>query len=363
MNKTSERLAYVNGQLVPESQAAVSIFDVGFLYGVTLYESLRTFKHQYFLKDEHWVRLKRSLGYAGLGSLITQQVYDTVLDQTLHANIHLTDPEDDLWANFQVTPGKTFPMPLLGQADRTPTILCYTCALPHKECVNYYTHGKHVVTSLFRSPPPQCYEQRMKNRSRFPHFLSKQDAQRIDPDAFALMLDVDGFIAEGTGANIFFVLDGVLHTPTTRNILGGISRQYVMKLAAKLGLKVVEENLTLYEAYNAEEAFWTTSSYCLLPISVIDGRKIGRHYPGPVAKRLLDAWSEAVGVDIVEQARTYAHTRTSSGFSKTRCGLATWVATAIASRPRRIATAWRGKGCGSRRSLPPPRTPSRRSSP
>lgn len=300
------RLVYINGKMIPEDEAAISIFDVGFLYGVTLYESLRTFKHRYFLPDEHWLRLKRSLTYAGLPDLINRRHYDDVLQKVLESNIHLTDKADDIWVNFQVTPGKTFPMPLMAQKDKTPTIIAYSCAMPHRECARYYTEGKHAVTSLFRSPPPQCYEQRMKNRSRFPHFLSKRDADRIDKGAFALMLDTNGFIAEGTGANIFFVLDGILHTPKTRNILVGISRQHVIRLAVQLELKVVEDDLTLYEAYNAEEAFWTTSSYCILPISMIDGRKIGSAYPGPVAAKLLSAWSKNVGVDIVGQAQAFA---------------------------------------------------------
>jgi len=300
------RLVFVNGELVPEPEARISIFDVGLMYGVTLYESLRSFKHEWFLPDRHWRRLRYSLGYAGLGELITEDVYHEALAKVLDANIHLTDPADDIWVNFQVTPGGTFPMPLLGQQDAEPTVLCYTCTLPHREYARFYKEGKHAVTSLFRAPPPQCYEQRMKNRSRFPHFLSKRDAQRIDPGAFGLMLDVDGFIAEGTGANIFFVLDGVLHTPKTRNILVGVSRQYVIGLAAELGIPVVEDDLTLYEAYNAEEAFWTTSSYCILPVSMIDGRGVGETYPGPVAQRLLDLWSEKVDVEIIGQAEKFA---------------------------------------------------------
>jgi branched-chain amino acid aminotransferase len=79
-----------------------------------------------------------------------------------------------------------------------------------------------------------------------------------------------------------------------------------MELAGDLGMEVVEKDLTLYDAYNADEAFWTTTSYCILPISAIDGRRIGRNYPGPCAEKLLDAWSDMVGVDIVGQARKFA---------------------------------------------------------
>ena len=80
----------------------------------------------------------------------------------------------------------------------------------------------------------------------------------------------------------------------------------MIKLAARLGIKVIEEDITHYEAYNAEEAFWTTSSYCILPISMIDGRRVGAKHPGPVASKLLKAWSKSVGVDIVGQAQSFA---------------------------------------------------------
>ena len=131
-------------------------------------------------------------------------------------------------------------------------------------------------------------------------FLGRLREQRI-VDA-----QIARFLTEGTGANIFFVMNGVLQTPTTRNILVGISRQYAIELARGLDIPVEERDITLYEAYNAEEAFWTTSSYCILPICRIDGRKIGRSYPGPVAGALLEAWSRAAGVDIVAQAQRHA---------------------------------------------------------
>ncbi len=80
----------------------------------------------------------------------------------------------------------------------------------------------------------------------------------------------------------------------------------MLELATKIGIPIEEGDITLYEAYNAEEAFWTTGSYCILPISRIDGRKIGRNYPGPAADALLDTWSREVGIDIVAQSQAFA---------------------------------------------------------
>ena len=301
-----ERSVHINGRMVPESQAVISIFDVGRLYGAAFYESIRTFGHQLFRLEAHFERLRSSLRYAGLLEALDFARVEQAVQQVLEANVGLTAPEDDLWICVEVTPGTGFPMPLSKQAHTVPTVLAYSSPLPHAEYASCYSEGKAVVTSLYRNIPPQCFEQRCKNRSRLPHFLSKLDGRRIDPQAFALMLDTEGFITEGTGANIFFVLGGRLCTPTTRNILVGVSRQFVIELAARQGLKVVEADLTLYEAYNAEEAFWTTTSYCILPISRIDGRRIGTSYPGPLAGRLLGEWSREVGVDIVEQARRLA---------------------------------------------------------
>jgi branched-chain amino acid aminotransferase len=292
--------------MVPENQAKISVFDVGRLYGATFYESIRTFRHKFFKLEQHLTRLEASLRYAGLPDLVDrQQILDAIRD-VYDANIHLTDDEDDLWVCVEVSPGNAFPMPLKSRASQPPTVVAYSSELPYHTYVRNYTEGKHVVTSHFRNIPPQCFEQRCKNRSRLPHFMSKLYAGQVDPDAFALLLDTDGFLTEGSGANIFFVLDNVLYTPTTRNILNGISRQTVIELAGDLGVGVVEKDLTLYEAYNAEEAFWTTTSYCILPISAIDGRKIGTRYPGPCAQQLLDAWSNIVGMDIVGQAQKCA---------------------------------------------------------
>lgn len=310
---SSERIVYVDGRLVPESEATVSVFDVGRLYGVTLYESIRTFRHEFFRLEAHLRRLEWSLAYAGLkGAVDRRQILEAV-QAVFDANIHLTAADDDMWVCVEVTPGRGFPMPLAKPQELRPTVIAYSSELPHESYARNYTEGKRVVTSAFRNIPPQCFEQRCKNRSRFPHYLSKLAAQQIDPDAFALLLDVDGFVSEGTGANVFFVQDGVLLTPTTRNILGGISRQTVIDLAGDLGISVRETDLTLYDAYNSEEAFWSTTSYCILPICAIDGRPIGENYPGPRAAALLNAWSQMVGLDIVAQARKYAGRQLSGG--------------------------------------------------
>jgi len=297
---------WLNGKLIPESEAKISIFDTGRLYGASFYESIRTFKHKYFLFEEHMARLEKSLRYSGLIKNVDMGEVRRACNEVLEENAVEVPDDYDLWACVEVTPGDTFPMPLMKKEDTRPNIFAYIVGLPFNEYAKYYETGKSAVCSLYRNIPPQCFEQRCKNRARLPHFLSKLDAKRIDSDAFAFMLDIEGFISEGTGANMFFVMDDVLYTPTSRNILVGESRNFTIKLARKLGYCFVEKDITLYEAYCADEAFWTTSSYCLLPMTKIDGRKIGDGIPGKYSKKLLEAWSGEVGVNIVEQAKKYS---------------------------------------------------------
>ena len=121
-----------------------------------------------------------------------------------------------------------------------------------------------------------------------------------------MLLDTDGNIAENTSANFFIVNDGVIRTPTDKAILQGVARMDVFDLAQQLGIPVVEEDLQPYDAYTADEAFLSNTIFCVLPIGRIDKREIRGEVPGPITKRLWAAWSEKVGIDIVDQAVSYA---------------------------------------------------------
>jgi branched-chain amino acid aminotransferase len=123
---------------------------------------------------------------------------------------------------------------------------------------------------------------------------------------WALLLDPDGFIAEGTGSNFFIVKDGVLYTPEPRNILRGISRAYVMELTETMGIECYEKNIEVYDAMVADEAFFTSTPFCMLPVVKIDDMDIGTGKVGPMYKRLMAKWSENVGVDIIGQIKKYA---------------------------------------------------------
>ena len=125
----------------------------------------------------------------------------------------------------------------------------------------------------------------------------------MEPGAWPILLDDRGNIAEGNGQNVFIVTDGVIRTPSDYAGLQGVSRSVTITVANQLGSPLVEEDLQPYDLYTADEAFWTTTSMCVMPMTRVDRRQIADGKPGPMSQRLLAGWSEMVGVDIVGQAK------------------------------------------------------------
>jgi branched-chain amino acid aminotransferase len=170
----------------------------------------------------------------------------------------------------------------------------------------YYETGAPVVIPGARSYSSSSMDPKVKHYSRANFVQAQLQVADVDPHALPVLLDQDGNITENVGGNFFIVTDGVLRTSRDQSILQGISRMVAIELAEQLGIPVVKEDLQPYDAYTADEAFLTTSSYQLLPVSTIDKRQVGDDVPGPVSKQLLAAWSELAGLDIVDQALQWA---------------------------------------------------------
>ena len=155
---------------------------------------------------------------------------------------------------------------------------------------------------MSRMVPSQALDARIKNRSRMAYTLAEMEVKLVDPEAQGVILDVDGFVAENKGGNIFLVSGGTIKTPTTRNCLSGLSRETVLKLADRLQIPTLETELHPYDLYTADEVFFTSTPYCVMPATRFNGLPVGDGTVGTVTKQLLSAWSEMVGVDIVAQA-------------------------------------------------------------
>ena len=172
---------------------------------------------------------------------------------------------------------------------------------------HFYDDGIHCVTPSQRTIPATLMDPKIKNRSRmYLQVANMQVSLLNDPNAMALLIDPDGFVAEGTGANFFMVRDGCLLTPEPRNCLHGTRRTYILDLARRLSMPTRETNIELYDVASADEAFFTSTAFSMLPCTRINGLPIGDGKPGPVFARLMGVWSEEVGVDIIAQTKAFA---------------------------------------------------------
>lgn len=297
-----QRQVYLSGKMVPESEAKISIFDSAVMLGDSLTESTRTFRHRPFRLDEHIRRLYRSLKVSRVDPGLSPSELTRITQEVLEANLSLMDPDDDCWIVHNISRGLMKPGPRTSQTNAA-TIMIFTNHMDLRGWVRYYTEGCHAVTAMSRAVPAQSLDARIKNRSRLFYTLADTEARLVDPDAQCVILDVDGYVSENKGGNLFAVVDGELLTPTTENCLAGISRQTVMELADDLGIEVHEARLQAYDFYTADEVFFTSTPYCIMPATRFNGLPVGDGRVGPVTNRLLAAWSAMVGVDIVAQAQ------------------------------------------------------------
>jgi branched-chain amino acid aminotransferase len=134
------------------------------------------------------------------------------------------------------------------------------------------------------------------------HILADMEAKGADPEAYSLMLDIGGNIAENSTGNFFFVRDGTICTSGTGNALEGVTRATIFELAHAAGIPVATGEFPLFDVYLADEAFLTATSYSILPVACVNGKTLGAGAPGPITQLLMKRWSELVGIDIVAQA-------------------------------------------------------------
>jgi branched-chain amino acid aminotransferase len=302
VSKQPERIVYLSGKMVPESDAKISIFDSAVMLGDSLTESTRTFQHKPFRLDEHITRLYKSLKVSRVdpGLSPAELTRDTLA--LLEANRSLMGPGDDCWIVHNISRGLMRPGPSSSQANPA-TIMIFTNHMDLRGWAKYYTQGCHAVTSMSRAIPAQSLDARIKNRSRLFYTLADAEARLVDPDAQCVILDTDGNVSENKGGNLFAVVNGELRTPSTENCLAGISRQTVLELALELQIPVLETRMQPYDFYTADEAFFTSTPYCIMPATRFNGLQVGDGQVGSITKRLLTAWSKRVGVDIVAQAQ------------------------------------------------------------
>ena len=292
----NERVAYVNGQVVPESEAVISIKDRGFLQGDAVFDTTRTFGHRIFRLDEHLDRFFHSLKYMRLEPDLSKDDFKRLTMEVLEANLPLIDSDDDYWVTQRVTRGVTV------DGVEKPSIVIECVPLPFKARAKYYRDGIPVVVPSVRRTPPEVQSPRAKVHNYVNLVQATMEVTSQNPDNWAILLDTNGNLSEGPGSNIFIVKDGVVITPKEQFILSGISRRVAIELAQELGIEVQEADIDLYDAYTADEAFVTSTSFCICPVTSFNGSSVADgSVPGPVTDRLTRAYSGMVGIDVAAQ--------------------------------------------------------------
>jgi len=298
-----ERIVYLNGAFVPESQAKVSVLDSGFNAGDGVYDVTRTFRHKPFKLREHTERLFRSLYYTRIDCGMSLEEMEKTTLEVLERNKPLLGENEDcaLWQVVSRGVRSSTGNRVSGHA----TVTVYSVIVNFPEFASFYVEGAPLVIPSTRRIPPQCLESKAKITNKMNHTMAAFEAKQVDPRAIPLMLDIDGNLSETSAHNFFLVIDGKLCTPTDRNVLGGVTKAVIFDLAKQLGIEIVEGDYTPYDLYNAEEAFLASTSPTFVPVRTVNGAKIGKGAPGPVTVRLIAAWNKMVGMDIVDQALSH----------------------------------------------------------
>ncbi|MBU1694417.1 MAG: aminotransferase class IV [Verrucomicrobia bacterium] len=312
--KTQERVVYVNGEYVPEAEARISIYDSALMFGDMVFEMTRSFHKKQFKLREHLARLMA--GVKILHIPLNQSVED--LERACLETIERNDPgfaaDDEHRLMIDVSRGLLGIYRGVAGLHKGPNVIIADFPL-HWTVAGMgklFESGINAAITSQRAIPAILLDPKVKNRSRVHYLMANIEASKLEgEDNWALLLDPDGFIAEGTGDNFFIVKNKTLITPEGRNVLRGISRAYIMQeLAPQLGLPAVEKNIEPYDVMTADEAFMTGTPFCMIPATSLNRVPIGDGKVGPVTRSLLDAWSRSVGVDIVKQIQAWDRQRT-----------------------------------------------------
>jgi branched-subunit amino acid aminotransferase/4-amino-4-deoxychorismate lyase len=296
---SAEPIVYLNGEYLAASQASVSLADWG-LHGVAVTEMTRTFAHRCFRLDDHLDRLNASADQLGIFVDLLRDDWQRVTQTVVEHHAGLIGETDELMVNHMVTAGLN---PAYGApANPRPTICVRTFPLTFSRWAEKYRTGQHLVVPEMRQIPAECLNPKIKSRNRLHWYLADRRAREIADDASALLVDLGGHLTETSAGNFFVVRENKILTPRHDVTLGGISRGVVRDIAQYLDVAYEQCNITLADGLAADEAFTSSTGYCVLPVTKINGHNIGDGHPGPLYQRILETWSMMAGLDIAAQA-------------------------------------------------------------
>ena len=276
-------VVYINGKHVPLEDAKITVYDHGLLYGDGAFEGIRVYTGKVWKLHEHIDRLYHSAHALMINLPITREEMVEAVLSTLRKN-GITDG----YIRITITRGVGLGLDPRVCGEATVIIMTDKLALYPEEM---YRDGLHVVTVSTRVCPSQALEPRIKSLGKYvANIQAKLEANRAGAGE-GLMLNIQGYVAEGTGDNIFIIKDGKIATPPPyAGILEGITRNTVIDMARGMGIKVKEKLFTLFDVYTCDECFLTGTAAEVIPAVKVDGRTIGDGRPGQMTNRLIEAF-------------------------------------------------------------------------
>jgi branched-chain amino acid aminotransferase len=274
-------MAYVDGAFLPAAEASISIFDHSFLYGDGAFESIALRNLRLFKFQDHLDRLWDSCAYLQIEIPITRTELGKIVERIIGLNGVTTGD-----IRIVVSRGEGYPISNPANATRPYVIV----SAQEKEPVSYpSSQGLRLIVASTRRVPPQCLDPRVKSNNYLNHIVAKLEALAAKVDD-AIMLNIDGYVAELPGCNIFVCKHEELATPLADSTLSGITRAAVIRIAREgrcaAVRNVVERRMTPYDLYTADEVFVTGTGTGVAFVSEIDGRTIGDGTCGPVSECL-----------------------------------------------------------------------------
>jgi branched-chain amino acid aminotransferase len=299
-DRANHRVAYFNGKIMPEREVVLPFRDRGFKYGDAAFDMTRTFHGRPFRLKEHIERFYRSLRYLRIDPGLSPAEMVGASEEVLERNRHFLTDDTDYWLGQRVSRG----VDAVGDEgwDHTgPNVIIECVPLPLKARARLFRDGIDIVVPPTRRVAPEALSPRAKTHNYLNLIIADMEAKANDKEAWSVLLDAQGHLAEGIGSNIFVVQGGAVLTPHERWVLPGISRATVIGLCATLGIDCREADLDLFDAATADEIFMTSTSLCICPVRSIGGRALPGPLPGPVTRRLSEAYAREVGCDFVAQ--------------------------------------------------------------
>jgi branched-chain amino acid aminotransferase len=278
---------YVDGKFYPKSEAKVSVFDHGLLYGDGIFEGIRAYDGVVFKLREHIERLYKS---AHMIMLVIPTTKEEMIQKTLETL--RKNKMRDAYIRLVVTRG-VGDLGLNPRKCPKPTIIIITDTIALHMAGAKET-GIAAMISWVKRDPVDATSHEIKSLNYLNSILAKIEANIAGVDE-AICLDKNGFVCEGVAENIFIVRKAKLYTPPTyTGALHGITAESVQDLAKKLGYEVKEKSITPFELFNADEVFFTGTAAEIIPVREINKRQINDGKPGPITRRLMEEFGKLV---------------------------------------------------------------------